>query len=572
MNVGSLAAPLVGVVTIYLAAPAVLAQSASGQVVPDAGALLRETERKPLRIPPTLVPRLVAPSEVVKTADDVLFRVTRFQIEGVALIAESKVEAILGGYRDREIGFTDLERAMAEVAALYEREGWLARVIVPEQDIIDGVVLLQIREARLGQIRIDDASESRLVTDRVQRTVTARLGRGEPFNLRILERSLAVLSETPGVSVSAALASGEEDRETDIVITLKDKKAFAGSLLADNGGSRSTGADRGISSLSLDNLLGQGEQFGLTVLGSAGSRYAMLSASLPVGYDGWRITSSASFLKYELVGGFASLGATGSAGTVSLKALYPLVRRGSLNLNTTLTLDARRFDNEANDVSISSKATRTFTAAVTGDRTDEFLGGGYLLWSAALSLGHVDLSGNAADRAADFQGPRTEGGYLKFAATVSRLQRITPTTSLWLSASGQLSSKNLDSSEKFALGGISFVRGFPTSEGVGDAGWLATTELRHTVNAQWQFSAFIDHGRVQLNHDDGHVFFDFVPNTYSLSSAGFGATYRPTPVTNIALVAAQRLERNPGAFPFTGKDGDGTLDQTRVWLSSSWSF
>lgn len=572
MNVGSLAAPLVGVVTIYLAAPAVLAQSASGQVVPDAGALLRETERKPLRIPPTLVPRLVVPSEVVKTADDVLFRVTRFQIEGVALIAESKVEAILGGYRDREIGFSDLERAMAEVAALYEREGWLARVIVPEQDIIEGVVLLQIREARLGQIRIDDASESRLDINRVQRTLTSRIGRGDPFNLRVLERSVAVLSETPGVSVSAALASGEEDRETDLVITLKDKKAFAGSLLVDNGGSRSTGADRGISSLSVDNLLGQGEQLGLTLLGSGGTRYALISASLPVGYDGWRITSAASFLKYELVGGFASLGATGSAGTVSLKALYPLVRRGSLNLNTTLTLDARRFDNDANDVSISSKSTRNFTAAVTGDRTDEFLGGGYLLWSAALSLGQVDLSDNAADQDADRRGPRTEGGYLKFAATLSRLQRITPATSLWLSASGQLSSKNLDSSEKFALGGISFVRGFPTSEGVGDAGWLATTELRHTVNARWQFSAFIDHGRVQLNHDDSHVFFNFVPNTYALSSAGFGATYRPTPQTNIALTAARRLERNPGAFPFTGKDGDGTLDKNRVWLSSSWSF
>ena len=40
----------------------------------------------------------------------------------------------------------------------------------------------------------------------------------------------------------------------------------------------------------------------------------------------------------------------------------------------------------------------------------------------------------------------------------------------------------------------------------------------------------------------------------------------------LALTAARRLERNPGAFPFTGKDGDGTLDKTRVWVSSSWVF
>ncbi len=572
MNVGSLTMPIVGIVSINLAGSVLLAQTAGGQAVPDAGSLLRETERKPLRIPPTLVPRLVSPTEIVKAPDEVLFRVTRFDIEGIELVDESQVRAVLNRYLDRDIGFSDLERAMAEVAAVYERAGWLARVVVPEQDIIEGIVKLQVREARLGRIVIDEASESRLELDRVQRTLTARLGRGDPLNLRVMERSLAVLAETPGVSVSAALASGEAERETDIVVTLKDRKVLAGSLLADNGGSRSTGADRGIANVSLDNPLGQGEQLGLTLLASAGTRYALMTSSLPVGYDGWRIVSSASVLEYELVGGLAIVDAKGRAAAAGLRAQYPLLRRSSTNINTALSLDARTFDNDANGVSISQKSTMTFTASISGDSTDDFAGGGYLLWNTALSIGRLDLSDNVADQAADRQGPRTEGGFLKFAATLSRLQRITPATSLWLSVSGQSSSKNLDSSEKFALGGISFVRGFPTSEGVGDAGWLATTELRHTVNAKWQFSAFVDHGRVQLNHNDDHVFFDFVPNTYSLSSAGVGASYRPTAEIGIVLTAARRLERNPGAFPFTGKDADGTLDKTRIWLSSSWFF
>lgn len=572
MNVGSLAVPIVGIVSINLAGSVLLAQTASGQVVPDAGSLLRETERKPLRIPPTLVPRLVAPSEIVRAPDEVMFRVNRFDVEGVALVTESQVQAVLNGYLNRDIGFSDLERAMAEVAAVYERAGWLAQVIVPEQDIIEGVVKLQVREARLGRIVIDDASESRLSLDRVQRTLTARLGRGEPLNLRVMERSLAVLAETPGVGVSAALASGEAERETDIVVTLKDRNVLAGSLLADNGGSRSTGADRGIANLSFDNPFGEGEQLSVTLLASAGTRYAMASSSQPIGYDGWRLTSSASFLKYDLVGGFAIANTTGTAATAGLRAQYPLLRRGSLNINTAVALDARHFDNEANDVSLSRKSSMTFTASISGDRTDDFAGDGYLLWNTALSIGRLDLSDNAADQAADRLGPRTEGGFVKLAAAFSRLQRITPATSLWLSLSGQLSSKNLDSSEKFALGGISFVRGFPTSEGVGDAGWLATTELRHNVNAKWQFSTFVDYGRVQLNYNDDHVFFNFVPNTYSLSSAGVGASYRPTADISVVLTASRRLEKNPGAFPFTGKDADGTLDKTRVWLSSSWFF
>lgn len=564
---------MVGVVSIYLTGAVAGAQATPGQPIPDAGAVLREAERKPLRIPPTLTPRLVAPKEqVARPPDEILFRVTRFAVEGVALIAKSKVQSVLDRYLDREIGFSDLELAMAEVAAVYEVEGWLARVIVPEQDIIEGVVNLQVSEARLGRILLDDATASRLSADRVQRTLTARLARGEPLSLRVMERAVGVLSETPGVNVSVALAVGEGERETDIVVTLKDRKVLAGSLFADNGGSRSTGPERGIGNVSVDNPFGQGEQLGLTLLGSEGTRYAMLGASLPLGYDGWRVGMSASMLKYELIGDFAVTNAEGSASTLQLRAQYPLLRRGTLNLNGVLNVDARRFENDANGLPISRKSITAFTAAVTGDRTDEFGGGGYLLWSGAISLGRLDLADNPDDQAADAAGPRAAGSYAKLTASISRLQRLTPSTSLWLSASGQLSFKNLDSSEKFALGGSSLVRGFPTSEGVGDEGWLATAELRYNLAPQWQMTAFVDHGRIRLNHNEHYLVFDTVPNIYSLSSAGVGASYRPTSETSIVLTASQRLGRNPGAFPFTGLDADGTLDKTRIWLSSSWFF
>ena len=95
----------------------------------------------------------------------------RFALEGVAILSQDQVQRVLRSYLVRDIGFFDLEGAMAAVAAAYEAEGWLARVQVPEQDVVDGVVTLRIIEARLGRIIVDGKGSPRLTQDRVQRTM-----------------------------------------------------------------------------------------------------------------------------------------------------------------------------------------------------------------------------------------------------------------------------------------------------------------------------------------------------------------------------------------------------------------
>jgi hemolysin activation/secretion protein len=190
-----------------------------------------------------------------------------------------------------------------------------------------------------------------------------------------------------------------------------------------------------------------------------------------------------------------------------------------------------------------------------------------------LTAGRLDLSGNAGNLAADQAGPRTDGAYAKATASLARLQQITKATSLWLSVSGQASERNLDSSEKFSLGGSSLVRGFPNSEGTGDLGWLATVEVRHSLSPQWQVAAFVDHGQIWLNRDATHVAAASpVPNRYALSSAGLGLSFAPSSKMALRMSASQRLTANPGANPLTGADSDGTLARTRLWVSANWFF
>jgi len=541
---------------------------------PDAGAILRETERQTLRIPPNLTPRPLALEPTRRPADELRFQVQRFALEGVVLLPHDQVQRVLQSYLGRDISFFDLEAAMAAVAAAYEAEGWLARVQVPEQDVVDGVVTLRVMEARLGRIIVDGKGSPRLTQERVQRTMTARQQRGQPLSLRQMERAVSVLADTPGAVVTAALAGGERDGETDIVVTVSDRDRVSGSVMTDNAGSRSTGAARTLAAMSLDNVLGGAEQVSTTLMASDGTRYGLLSASIPLGYEGWRVGASASALEYRLVaGGLASAGAQGRATTLSLRAQYPVMRTAASNINASFTLDSKRFDNEANGANISSKSNVLLTATLSGDRSDTLWGGGYVLWSSALTAGRLDLSGNAGNLAADQAGPRTDGAYAKATASLARLQQITKATSLWLSVSGQASARNLDSSEKFSLGGSSLVRGFPNSEGTGDLGWLATVEVRHSLSPQWQVAAFVDHGHIWLNRDATHVAAASpVPNRYALSAAGLGLNFTPTSKLAFRMSAAQRLNANPGANPLTGADSDGTLARTRLWASANWFF
>ena len=101
---------------------------------------------------------------------------------------------------------------------------------------------------------------------------------------------------------------------------------------------------------------------------------------------------------------------------------------------------------------------------------------------------------------------------------VSRLQSINNSTQVALTLNGQQAGKNLDSSEKFSLGGISGVRAYPQGEASGDEGLKATLELRHSAN--WQIAAFYDAGTVKTNKNPFGV--AGAANSKSLSGAGFG--------------------------------------------------
>lgn len=126
---------------------------------------------------------------------------------------------------------------------------------------------------------------------------------------------------------------------------------------------------------------------------------------------------------------------------------------------------------------------------------------------------------DSADAVNNDSSAHTTGHYYKTNLNLYRIQRVNHRLNLHLSFAGQLASKNLDSSEKLPLGGPSAVRAYPVNEASGDAGYVATGELRWNLPApRMQLTAFVDGGHVQINKNP----WTKDANSRTLSDAGLG--------------------------------------------------
>ncbi len=546
-------------------------QLALAQTTPDAGSLLREAERQPLRLP-NPVPQAVPKTPVGPEMGAVRVRVKAFSLTGNTLISEAELQAVLRPWVGKETSFAELQQAINAVAEAYRARGWFARPQLPAQDVNDGVVSIHIIEGRLGAVRLDDGGKA-LRTDRamVTGTMTARQKSGEPLNLDALDRSTNILNDTPGVAVATILAPGQNTGDTDAVVKVQDKPLFSGTAMLDNQGARSTGANKISVSLMMDSPRGTGDQIALNGNTSEGSQYLKLAYALPWGRDGARVGASTSAMRYTLMGDLSSLNAKGDAQTLGINASYPLLRSGTKNIAFAAALDRKTYYNEASQVATSQKVADVALLALNGDLLDGLGQGGMTLWGINLTAGQINLSGNAANQGADRIGAKTEGSYHKLGYNLARLQRLSDKTSLWASFSGQTAGKNLDSSEKFSLGGASGVRAYPLSEGSGDDGWLTTLEVRHNLMPELQVSFFYDHGQIRQNHDSAYAGAPLV-NEASLKGYGLGLSWNQSGNFSVRASLAHRVGDNPLASAINGKDGDGSLTLDRLWVTATKFF
>lgn len=546
--------------------------NAQGANLPDAGTIFRSSGTTDLSQPAKPIQKPAKETQSTAPAKNSMkVLVKGFRITKSTTFTEGQLLPLLSGFINKELSLADLEKATLKIAAFYTGQGYMVRAFLPAQEIRNGIVEIVVIEGRLGGVEVDAPANSRISREVVASYITAAQPIGSSLKTDRMERALLLLNDLPGVSATSVLQPGTEEGTAKLVINVHDKPRTTGTVDTDNNGDKAVGRYRASVGLNGDNLSGIGDQLSFRGLSSINSNYGRIGYTIPIGYNGLKVGTSFSFLHYNLVGSFSDTNASGDAWTTGAMLSYPFIRSLTTNLFGTMTYDYRRFRNKSIDI-LSNKATHVGSFSLTGNFYDELLGGGYNVMAAGLTFGVLDLSRCRTDLETDRVTTRAHGPYSKLLLSFSRQQQLFGKTSLYIAGSGQLAGKNLDSSEKFSLGGPQGVRAYPVNEATGDEGYLTTVELRHNIIDRLQFSVFVDHGGIKLHHDtwNGWQGAGTTPNSYSLSAAGVGLMWIIPDRLMARFSVANRLGNNPGAEK--GRDNDGTKRSPQIWFQLSAYF
>ena len=437
------------------------------------------------------------------------FIVKKIEVIGNTLIDDALLAPLLEVGDGMEVTLGILHLIAQEITSLYGMQGYiLTRAYVPEQEIENGVVTIQVVEGKLGKFEVRGNEKFK------SEEILARLKplRNDPaLKESTLEKYLLGLNAIHGLKVKAVLKPGEVFGTSDLTLQVEESRTYHVAFDADNFGSRFTGEERYGLTGEVGSLLVLGDRFSLRwVTSDENQDYISPSYSIPVGPYGTTFSLSYIFTTFNLGGNLAVLNGGGEANILTADLSHTLFRTRTSELNLTLGGELRNFqDDLAGAPSSNDKLSNIFLE--TGGFFKDSLGA-HTFYTLRLQQGlsENDISDPLNSR---FLG---RGDILVSSFDVIRYQSAyIGKTYLIMKSRGQVVTQRVLSPDLFAIGGFGSVRGYPLAEAAGDNGYFISAEwvvpfpfkvamVKNPrpiqLDQMVSFFAFLEHGQVFIKN------------------------------------------------------------------------
>ncbi len=547
-----------------------IALHAQAQQPPDAGSLQRQVEpRHTPELPKPVAPESSDAARQRAAAQGPTLQVKRFNFEGNKRYSSAELEPVVAGYLNRPISLADIEDAATLVAQYYRAKGWLARVLVPPQQVNQGTVTLKVVEARMGETRFTaDTPQDALAVPakELSQWIESSQPKGQDLNLPRLERGLLLTKDLPGIDVKGSEIAGEGEGVTDVLLRANNTGGVQGEITLDNYGTPDTGRARAAGRLGWNNWFGIGDQYLLMAQATDTMRFGYISGSVPIGRQGLRAGVNASASHYRIDSSqFAALRPEGRSSGVDANFSYPLLRSAAANIYVSGDLELKHLVNETSTGVTSDYEIHDASLRVEMNFFDGLGGGAVSTASLSVVDGRADLGGSPS-QASDAATVNTQGHFNVLRYRFSRSQSLGPNFTLVATLNGQLASRNLDTAEKIYGGGPYAVRAY--AQGAGGAAQAAIFNLegRWRLNVcDCEAAVFYDRMDARSNVFNGYSGAP-ASNTFTLEGAGLGLSGNFGAHWHFALSLATRLGEDPTAL--VGKQGP----RAQGWASLSYNF
>jgi hemolysin activation/secretion protein len=561
------AAPKLGLLcmalSLALVATSVSAQTRAVTPPTNSGQILQQNQPPNVPIPSSNLNLNVQRAPRHNAASNETFLVRQIEITGNTLLSTTELHALVASEEGKNLSLNNLDALADRITQAYHDHGYpLDLAYVPAQTLQNGVVRIAVVEAHYGNVVLQNQSE---VANHVLNATLAPLQSGQSIGDFSLERSLLLLTDVAGAVVNSLMRPGTEVGTSDLVVNVTSAPRYTGTVGLDDYGNSYTDRVRLSGSFAVNGLFHQGDVLDFSGVSSgAGMNYGRVGYRYLLDGQGTVLGLAATDLDYKLGNGLSDLHAHGKAQVSSVNLSQPFIRNTRGNLYAQIEFDHKRLRDDIDVTDIdTNRHSNSWTATVAGDQRDST---GVTNFNISGTYGRLYFN-NLLSEFIDDIGARTAGSYTKFDYSVSRLQQLNVSNALYFGFSGQISNKNLDTSEQFYLGGPNTVRGYDVGVVSGAEGNLATIEYRHDFSfalmpGPWQASIFADSGHVQAYKEP------FFPgqNTARLNSVGIGLHWSAPDEWVISSSVAAPIGNRPVLI------GDSSSSSARFWFQVQKGF
>lgn len=232
--------------------------------VPDALSIERPrmSDIKPDELPQKkpkfrLPPIKISPKKNPKLST--LFRVfiKKIELSGNTVFPKQELQQIIGKYENRLLTNHGLQFLKYQLSQYYIEHGYInSGVILPDQQINDGILHLQVIEGEVSEFQItgNDWLRASYIKERVAQSF------GPPLNIKSVQERLLLIQQDPLIKrINAELRPGEKPGKSKLFLAVTEARPYHAGVVVANDRSPSIGGISGKIWLRHNNLTGFGD-------------------------------------------------------------------------------------------------------------------------------------------------------------------------------------------------------------------------------------------------------------------------------------------------------------------------
>lgn len=474
--------------------------------------------------------------------------VQEYIVRGNTVLDARAIEAAVTPFLGPRRTLKDIEAARDALLAVYQAKGYQSVYVdLPEQQVSDGLVLLQVNETRVGRVRVVGAEYHSPVE--VREGVPA-LREGEVPDFHRAQVELAALNVGKR-QVMPLVRQGTLPGTMDVDLKVEDSSPWRASVGLNNDRSADTKALRASASVGHDNLWQLGHSASLSVFTTPQDFDQTMvwsgAYSAPLRGTRWNLeaTGYVSDSNVATVGGTSVIGKGYALG---LKAAYTVPDSGAWWHNFSVGVDlknneeALQFGATSDEVPLKyAPITLAYSGYYQGEKLQSGLG-------LSLVTGTRTFLGWGSDwQQFSYKRYQASPSFMVLKADVNGSYALANASQFGWRLAGQITDSPLISGEQIAAGGANSVRGYLSAEATGDVGLVGSIEWRtkpltllgdHVEG--WRGYLFADAGQLRLRAplpEQQHRF--------TLASVGLGTHLRIGPHLSARFDLAYPLKDGP---------------------------